>query len=149
MPRIGSGGSGGPIVPPQTPGTKSTQESPQTSKTDFASKIQGGHQGTDSARTQQAKQAQQSKLTGKATEIARRLDSGALTQREAVQEFVSLVIEERFPKFKKKKKGKKNEDDSDKSGEDQLEDAVTELIESDPALAQRLQSQFKKLAAKG
>ncbi|MEO1338886.1 MAG: hypothetical protein AAFV29_24805, partial [Myxococcota bacterium] len=91
MPRIGGGG--GPIVPPQTTGTQSTQSS---GKSDFASKIQpSAQQGTDSARTQQAKQSQQSQLTGKATEIARRLNSGALTQREAVQEFVSLVIEER------------------------------------------------------
>ena len=146
MPRIGGGG--GPRVPPQTPGTQSTQNT-QTGKSDFASKIQSGAQGTDSARTQQAKQTQQSRLTGKATEIAKRLHSGALTQREAVQEFVSLVIEERFPKFKKKKKRKKNDDSQDKSSEEQLEEAVAELIDSDPALAQRLQNQFKKLAAKG
>lgn len=139
------------MVPPQTPGSSSTQNT-QTPKTDFASKLQPGHQagtqGTDAARTQQAKQAQQSRLTGKATDIAKRLDNGVLTQREAVQEFVTLVIEERFPKFKKKKR-KKGDDESDKSGEELLEEAVTELIESDPALAQRLQTQFKKLAAKG
>lgn len=147
MPRIGGGG--GPIIPPQTPGAKSTQNT-QTSKSDFASKIQpGAQQGTDAARTQQAKQSHQSQLTGKATDIARRLNSGALTQREAVQEFVSLVIEERFPKFKKKKKKRKKDEESERSSEEQLEEAVTELIDSDPALAQRLQTQFKKLAAKG
>lgn len=146
MPRISGGG--GPIIPPQTPGSQSTQNAQQSNKSDFASKIQqGAQQGTDAARTQQAKQSQQSKLTGKATDIAKRLNSGDLTQREAVQEFVSLVIEERFPKFKKKKRGKK---DDDESGQDnQIEEAVAELIDSDPALANRLQTQFKKLAAKG
>ena len=148
MPRIGGGG--GPIVPPQTSGTQSTQNTQQSSKSDFASKIQQqGAQGSDAARTQQAKSAQQSQLTGKATDIAKRLNSGALSQREAVQEFVSLVIEERFPKFKKKKKRKKKDDEQEKSSEELLEEAVTELIDSDPALAQRLQTQFKKLAAKG
>ena len=150
MPRIGGGSGGGPVIPPQTSGAKQTQGPQQSSKSDFASKIhQAGQQGTDAARTQQAKQAKQSKLTGKATDIAKRLDSGALTEKEAVQEFVSLVIEERFPKFKRKKRRKKGDDDQDKSGEQQLEEAVTELIDSDPALAQRLQTQFKKLAAKG
>ncbi len=150
MPRIGGGGGGGPIVPPQGPGAKPTQGTQQSSKSEFASKIQqAGQQGTDAARAQQAKQAKASQLTTKATEIAKRLQNGALTQKEAVQEFVGLVIEERFPKFKKRKKRKKGDADRESSGEHQLEEAVTELIDSDPALAQRLQTQFKKLAAKG
>jgi hypothetical protein len=142
MPRIGGGG---PFVPPQV----QTQSTQQTGKTDFASKVQQAQtQGTDAARTQQAKTTQQSQLTGKARDIAKRLQSGALTQKEATQEFVSLVIEERFPNFKKKKKKKGDKDKDEGSAEEKLEEAVTELIDRDPVLANRLQSQFKKLAAK-
>lgn len=145
MPRIGGGG--GPIVPPQTQGAQQTQ---QTGKSDFAGKVQqAATQGTDAARTQQAKQARESQLTGKAREIARRLSNGALSQKEATREFVGLVIEERFPAFKRKKKKKKKDDEEEQSAEEQLEEAVTELIHRDPALAKRLETQFKKLAAKG
>lgn len=145
MPRIGGGG--GPIVPPQTQATQQTQS---TQKGDFAGKVQqAAAQGTDAARTQQAKQARESQLTGKAREIAKRLSNGALTQKEATREFVGLVIEERFPAFKRKKKKKKKDDEEEQSADEQLEEAVTELIHRDPALAKRLETQFKKLAAKG
>lgn len=146
MPRIGGGG--GPIVPPQTQQTQQTQ---QTNKSDFASKVQqAAAQGTDGARAQQAKKTAQSKLTGKAKEIAKKLSNGSLTQKEATREFVGLVIEERFPQFKKRKKKKKDDEDGDpETAEEMLEEAVTELFDSDPVLAKRLQTQFKKLAAKG
>jgi hypothetical protein len=147
MPRIGGGG--GPIVPPQTQQTQQTQ---QTNKSDFASKVQqAGQQGTDAARSQQAKKTAQSKLTGKAREIARKLSNGSLTQKEATREFVGLVIEERFPQFKKRKRKKKDDDEDGQpeTEEEMLEEAVTELFDSDPVLAKRLQTQFKKLAAKG
>lgn len=144
MPRIGGGG--GPIVPPQTQGTQQTQ------KNEFSGKVQqAATQGTDSARTQQAKQSAQSQLVGKARDIAKRLANGELEQKEATQEFVGLVIEERFPQFRKKKKKKKGDKDGDdgepKTPEEELEEAVADLIDNDPALAQRLQAQFKKLAA--
>ena len=143
MPRIGGGG--GPIIPPQA----QAAQTQQTQKSDFAGKVQqAATQGTDAARTQQAQKTQQSQLTGKAKEIAKRLANGALTQKEATREFVGLVIEERFPAFKKKKK-KKNKDDEEQSAEEMLEEAVTELIHRDPALAKRLESQFTKLATKG
>ncbi len=147
MPRIGGGG--GPFVPPQAQGAK-TQQTQQTQKSDFASKVQqqGAQQGTDAARTQQSKQTAQSKLTGKAKDIAKKLKAGDLTQKEATQEFVSLVIEERFPQFKKKKKKKKDDDDQPESQEEMLEEAVTELIDADPVLAKRLETQFNKLASK-
>ena len=146
MPRIGGGG--GPIIPPQTQGAQGAQ---QAGKSDFAGKVQqAAAQGTEAARTQQAKQATQSALTGKAREIAKKLQNGALSQKEATREFVGLVIEERFPAFKKKKrKKKKNDDEEEMTAEEQLEEAVTDLIHRDPALAKRLESQFKKLAAKG
>lgn len=148
MPRIGGGG--GPIVPPQAQGAQQTQQAQQPQKADFASKVaQASSQGTDAARTSQAKQTQQTQLTGKAKEIAKRLSSGALTQKEATREFVGLVIEERFPQFKKRKKKKQGDKDDDASPEDKLEEAVTELIDRDPVLAKRLETQFKKLAAKG
>ncbi len=147
MPRIGGGG---PFIPPQAGGAQQSQQTNQTQKSDFASKVQqAASQGTDEARTKQAKQTQQSQLAGKAKEIAKRLKNGSLDQREATKEFVGLVIEERFPQFKKKKKKKKRDDDDEQSAEEQLEEAVTELIDRDPALAMRLESQFKKLAAKG
>jgi hypothetical protein len=142
------------MVPPQAQGTQQTQD---TQKADFASKVAQAQtaqtQGTDAARAQQAKATQQQQLVGKARDIAKRLKNGALTQKEATQEFVSLVIEERLPQFKKKKKkkqGDKDEDEKDdQTPEEQLEEAVTELIDRDPALSKRLQTQFKKLAAKG
>ncbi len=144
MPRIGGGS--GPIIPPQAQGAQQTQQTQQTQKNEFAGKVaQAQAQGTDSARAQQAKTSQ-AQLTGKAKDIAKRLASGALTQREATQEFVSLVIEERFPNFKKKKKKKKGEPEGENSPEEQLEESVTDLIDTDPVLAKRLESQFKKLA---
>jgi hypothetical protein len=155
MPRIGGGG--GPIVPPQTAGTQGTSQTQDTKGADFASKVAQASaaqtQGTDSARSQQAKSAQQQQLIGKTRDIANRLKKGAIDQKEATREFVSLVIEERLPQFKKKKKKKddkdKDKDDEDETNEEKLESAVTEMIDKDPALAKRLQTQFKKLAAKG
>jgi hypothetical protein len=150
MPRIGGGG--GPFVPPQAGGAQGTNQTQNTQKTDFANKVQqAATQGTDAARTAQAKATQQSQLTGKARDIAKRLQNGQLTQKEATREFVSLVIEERFPQLKKKKKRKQKEDGKDdepETQEEMIEEAVTELIDRDPELAKRLQNQFKKLAAK-
>ena len=143
MPRVGGGG--GPFVPPQ-----GTQKAQQTSKSDFASKVkqaQGPAQATEAAKAQQAKQTQQSALTGKVRELAKRYSTGELDKKEATREFVGLVIEERFPQFKKKKKKKKRDDEEDdQSAEERLEEAVTELIDRDPALARRLETQFMKLA---
>lgn len=134
-------------MPAQAQAAQSTQKA---QKGDFSAKVQQATtQGTDAARTQQARATQQSALTGKAKEIARRLSNGALTQKEATREFVGLVIEERFPAFKKKKKKKKKDEEDEQSAEEQLEEAVTELIHRDPALAKRLETQFNKLAAKG
>lgn len=152
MPRIGGGG--GPIIPPQaqgTQGTQSTQQPQETGKADFASKVAA--QGTDAARAQQAKSTQQQQLIGKTKDIAKRLAKGSIDQKEATREFVSLVIEERLPQFKKKKKkgdkNEKDEDEKEETAEEKLEEAVTELIDRDPALSRRLQTQLKKLAAKG
>jgi hypothetical protein len=155
MPRIGGGG--GPIVPPQTQGTSGAQQTQDTKGADFASKIAQTQaaqtQGTDSARAQQAKAAHQQQLIGKTKDIAKRLAKGTIDQKEATREFVSLVIEERLPQFKKKKKKKddkdKDKDEENMTDEEKLESAVTEMIDKDPALAKRLQTQFKKLAAKG
>lgn len=150
MPRIG-GGSSGPIAPPQA----QPAQAQETQKADFASKVaqaqaaQAPTQATEAARTAQAKSAQQSQLVGKARDIAKRLAKGSLNSKEATREFVSLVIEERLPHFKKKKRDKKGSDDEEQTAEEKLEEAVTELIDRDPALAKRLQTQFKKLAAKG
>jgi N-acetylmuramoyl-L-alanine amidase CwlA len=144
MPRIG--GPGGPHVPPQT----QAPQAAETPKTDFASKVTqaAATQGTEAARTQTAKAQQQSQLVGKARDIARRFAKGSLDQKEATREFVELVIEERLPQFKKRKKKKdKKDDDEPETEEEQLEAAVTELIDRDPALKKRLQMQFKKLAS--
>jgi hypothetical protein len=141
VPRIGGGG--GPFIPPQTTGAQ------QTNKGDFASKVkqaQGPTQATPAAQAQQAKKAQESRLSGHMRSIAKKLAKGDVDQKEATREFVGLVIEERFPNLKKKKKKKKGDDDEKKSPEEQLEEAVTELIAQDPSLAQRLETQFKKLA---
>lgn len=130
------------MVPPGAQGPGNAQGAQKTEKSDFAGKVAQAGQATEAAASQQAKGAQQSQMTGKVREIAKRLASGQLDQKEATREFVSLVIEERFPDFKKKKKKK---DDEDESGEEQLEEAVTELIDRDPVLAKRLQTQFQKL----
>jgi hypothetical protein len=148
MPRIGGGG--GPVGPP--PGAAPSQGASQAGKTDFAAKVsqaQATSQATAATQTSQAQQAKaaQSQLTGKARDIAKRFSTGNLKQKEAFREFVSLVIEERFPQFKKKKKKKKKDDkDEDQNSEERLEEAVTELIDRDPALAKRLKEQFQKLA---
>jgi hypothetical protein len=148
MPRIGGGG--GPFVPPQAQGAQQAQGTQATQRSDFANRVsQASAQGTDAARAQQAQRTQQSQMTGKAREIARRLASGALSQKEATQEFVSLVIEERLPHFKKKRRRKQGEDEQEGSAEERLEEAVTELIDRDPALAKRFEAQFKKLAQRG
>ncbi len=142
MARIGGGG--GPFIPSQATGAQ------QINKGDFASKVkqaQAPTQATPAAQTQQAKKAQESRLTGQMREIAQRLAKGDVDQKEATSEFVSLVIEERFPNFKRKKKKKKQDDEEENTNaEERLEAAVTELIDQDPALAQRLEKQFKKLA---
>jgi hypothetical protein len=153
MPRIGGGG--GPIIPPQAQGAQGAQQAQDTKGADFASKVAQAQtaqtQGTDAARTQQARATQQQQLVGKTKVIAKRLAKGAIDQKEATREFVSLVIEERLPQFKKKKKNKgdKDKDDENETEEEKLEEAVTEMIDKDPALAKRLQTQLKKLAAKG
>jgi len=147
MPRIGGGG--GPIIPPQTQGATGAQQAQQTQKSDFAAKVAQAQQPTEAARAQVAKAAQQSELTGKVRELAKRLQNGKLTQKEATREFVSMVIEERFPQFKGKKKKKKDGEEGDgepENAEERLEEEVTELIDRDPALAKKLSSQFKKLA---
>jgi len=141
MPRIGGGG--GPFIPPQATGAQ------QTNKGDFAGKVkqaQGPLQATPAAQAQQARKAQESRLTGHMRTIAQKLSKGDVDQKEATREFVGLVIEERFPHLKKKKKKKKGDDEEEnQSAEEQLEEAVTELIAQDPSLAQRLETQFKKL----
>lgn len=132
------------MVPPGAQGPGNAQGAQKTEKSDFAGKVAQAGQATEAAAAQQAKGAQQSQMTGKVREIAKRLASGQLDQKEATREFVSLVIEERFPDFKKKKK-KKKKDDEEEGAEEQLEEAVTELIDRDPVLAKRLQTQFQKL----
>ena len=148
MPRIGGGGG----VPPGAQGPGGPQ-GPQSGKADFASQVQKATQAQTTQQTQQAQQSQQSQLTGKVKELAQRFASGKLNQKEATREFVSLVIEERFPQFKKKKKRgddeeeeKKDEKEDDQSAEERLEEAVTELIDRDPALAKKLKTQFNKLS---
>lgn len=138
-------GGGGPIIPPQGGGARGPAGA---QKGDFASKVQQAQtQGTDAARTQQAKQAQASRIAGGAKEIAQRLKAGSIQEEEATREFVGLVIEERWPEFKKKKRRKgRDDDDEPASPEEQLEDAVTELINSDPVLFKRLQTQFQRMA---
>lgn len=156
MPRIGGGR--GPMVPP---GTQGAGQAPAAQKSDFASKVNqvaqaATTQGTDAARATQGAKAAQSELTGKVKDIARKFANGNLNQKEATREFVSLVIEERFPQFKKKKKKKKKDpdekgkegggDDEPEDAQERLEVAVTELIDRDPSLAKKLSTQFRKLA---
>ena len=138
MPRIGGGG---PHLPPQS----GQVEKAQTQKADFAGQVQKA-QANQTQQAQQAQQAARPQLTGQVRELAKRLASGKLTQKEATQEFVSLVIDERFPNMKRRKKKKKKGDDEDEESNEGIEEAVAELIERDPALAKRLRSQFKKLA---
>ncbi len=140
MPRIGGGGGRGPFGPSKTQGAQKTGRTEKSSGPAVT-------QGTDAARAEQAKVVLHSALTKKTKEIAARYADGRLTQREATKEFVALVIEERFPRFKRRKK--KGDGDSEDEAEQELEDAVTDVIDRDPALAKRLSAQFKRLAAKG
>lgn len=147
MPRIGGGGKPPPGVPPRARGVPKSQPS------DFAKVQTAQTQGTSAARAEQAKHAERaerserSHLTERAKQIAKRLAKGTVNPREATQAFVALVIEQRFPQLKKKKRGK---GDRERGGspEEQLEEAVTDLIDQDPALAKQLMDQFNKLAAK-
>jgi hypothetical protein len=151
MPRIGGGGGAPPPQGPMGPGGAN-----QAGKADFANSVAKAQSAApaapaaQAAPASQARGAQQSQLSGKAREIAKRFASGNLERKEAFREFVGLVIEERFPHFKRKKKNKKQQDKDDEGeSQDGLEDAVTELIDRDPALAKRLSSQFQKLAKQG
>lgn len=136
-------GGPGPMIPPQVSSAAGAQKA-ERSGAEKASETAAVHQGTEAARTQQAKKTQQSALTGRAKQIAKRLSEGQLTQKEATREFVKLVIEERFPAFKKKRKKKRG--DAEPDLDEQLEEAVTELIDKDPALAKRLKHQFQALS---
>lgn len=136
MPRIGPK----PILPP------AVQQAPAAERASTQkAAAQAPTHATEEARTQQAKKTQQSALTSKARGIAKRLADGELSQKEATREFVGLVIEERFPAFKKKKKRKKKDEEG---LDEQLEEAVTELIDQDPALAKRLSQQLRQLSKK-
>ncbi|MBI4822382.1 MAG: hypothetical protein HY791_39345 [Deltaproteobacteria bacterium] len=131
------------MVPPQA----GQVDKAQTQKADFASQVQKAQGAQQSQQAQQAQQSARPQLTGQVRDLAKKLASGKLTEREATKEFVSLVIDDRFPNMKRRKKKKKKDDEEDdESPEEKLEEAVTELIERDPALAKRLKGQFKKLA---
>ncbi|MBI2377658.1 MAG: hypothetical protein HYV07_26895 [Deltaproteobacteria bacterium] len=122
-------------------------EKAQTQKADFASQVQKAQGSQQAQQAQQAQAAARPQLTGQVKDLAKQLAKGKLTEREATKEFVSLVIDDRFPNMKRRKKKKKKDDEDDEdSPEERLEEAVTDLIERDPALAKRLRGQFKKLA---
>lgn len=77
---------------------------------------------------------QQSAMMAELAELAAALEAGKATKEEASRRFVGLVIRQRFGK---QKQGK---------GQDQMEEAVTEMVEEDPQFVSRLQSQLKRIA---
>lgn len=145
MPRIGGGGP--PVPPPKTGDAQKTDDA------NFQKVNEAAAQGTDEARSKEAKKQQaEAKLTGKMREIAKKLKQGGLSEEEATQAFVESVIEERLPLLKRKKKqgdkkGKGDgKDDAPQDDLDLLEEAVSGLIEKDPTLAARLKGLFKRLS---
>ena len=77
---------------------------------------------------------QQSAMMAELAELAAALEAGKATKEEASRRFVGLVIKQRFGK---QRQGK---------GKEQMEEAVTEMVEEDPQFVSRLQSQLKRIA---
>lgn len=77
---------------------------------------------------------QQSAMMAELADLAAALEAGKATKEEASRRFVGLVIKQRFGK---QKQGK---------GQDQMEEAVTEMVEEDPQFVSRLQQQLKRIA---
>lgn len=134
MPRIPPRGPG---APPGPTSAEQTEGAKEADKTQAASLF-----GTDSARDLKAKNERGQALLRQTKAIAKRFKDGELSQKEATREFVALVIEERFPKKRKKKRDQDGED-----GHDEMEEAVTEAIDEDPSMAERLRRQFERLIA--
>jgi hypothetical protein len=118
--------SGGPQQTTQAQQTGKAQAN-KAGAARFAGMVERSDTGTD--QESRGKSAMIQALADLAADI----EAGKATKEEASRRFVGLVIEERFGK--QKGKGKKN-----------LEEAVGEMVESDPQFVARLQSQLKRLA---
>jgi uncharacterized protein (DUF2267 family) len=75
----------------------------------------------------------QSAMMKELAALAAELQSGKATKEEASRRFVGLVIKQKFGK----QKGK---------GAEKMEEAVSDMVESDPQFVSRLQSQLKRIA---
>src|ERR1043166_1563629 len=75
----------------------------------------------------------QSAMMKELAALAAELQSGKATKEEASRRVVGLVIKQKFGK----QKGK---------GAEKMEEAVSDMVESDPQFVSRLQSQLKRIA---
>lgn len=121
-------GGGGPRGTSSTAGTGNAGGVGKTQGAKFAGMV-GSAQGNG---TEEANRAQ-SAIMAEVAQIAAELNAGKATKEEASRRFVGLVIRQRFGK----QKGK---------GTQNMEEAVSELVENDPQFVSRLQSQLKRIA---
>ena len=121
-------------IPPRRPagaatGASSTAAAQKASKADFAEAI-GDSDEDNEEQSQQARSALMEQLEALAAEVA----DGSATKEEASRRFAGLVINERFGAVNKGK------------GAASMEDAIGNMVESDPNFVNRLQNQLRKIS---
>jgi hypothetical protein len=119
-------------------GPTHTQQTQQTTKTATTSKAGAakfaGMIGTTGSATDRGDAESQGKgaMMAALAELAADIEAGTTTKEEASRRFVGLVIEERF--------GKQNG-----KGAETMQDAVGDMVESDPQFVSKLHSQLKRI----
>ena len=93
----------------------------------------GGMVGQTSANGTEEANRVQSAMMQELAQLAAELQSGKATKEEASRRFVGLVIKQKFGK----QQGK---------GSEKMEEAVSDMVESDPQFVSRLQGQLKRIA---
>jgi hypothetical protein len=118
----GGGGPKGPTATGPTGGVNKTN----------AAKFGGMVGQTAPNATEEANRVQSAMMTELA-QLAAELRAGKATKEEASRRFVGLVIKQKFGK----QKGK---------GAQKMEEAVSDMVETDPQFVSRLQGQLKRIA---
>lgn len=93
----------------------------------------GGMVGQTAANGTEEANRVQSAMMQELAQLAAELQSGKATKEEASRRFVGLVIKQKFGK----QQGK---------GSEKMEEAVSDMVESDPQFVSRLQGQLKRIA---
>lgn len=124
-------------IPPRRPAgaatgassTAATQKAEKANKADFAEAI-GDSDEDNEEQSQKARSALMEQLEALAAEVA----DGSATKEEASRRFAGLVINERFGAVNKGK------------GATSMEEAIGNMVESDPNFVNRLQNQLRKIS---